>query len=155
MGNRKLYLKNATVIEQMAKVDTIVFDKTGTITTNKKSEIVYEGEHIDAKELAFIRSLLRGSNHPLSRRLYEHLPASQLLQVEEFEELTGKGIHGYVNGYHVKVGSATFTGAPQHESLQTLVHISINRNYVGRFIFQNQYRDGLPELFKAYRQNIS
>jgi len=149
MGNRKLYLKNATVIEQMAKVDTIVFDKTGTITTNKKSEIVYEGEHIDAKELAFIRSLLRGSNHPLSRRLYEHLPASQLLQVEEFEEVTGKGIHGYVNGYHVKVGSATFTGAPQHESLQTLVHISINRNYVGRFIFQNQYRDGLPELFKS------
>ena len=43
MGYKKLYLKNATVIEQLSKVNTIVFDKTGTITTNKKTSITYEG----------------------------------------------------------------------------------------------------------------
>ena len=51
LGNRKFYLKNALVVEQLAKVDTIVFDKTGTITTNKKTAITYDGIELDASEL--------------------------------------------------------------------------------------------------------
>lgn len=158
MGNRKLYLKNATVIEQIAKVDTIVFDKTGTITTNKKSDIAYEGEYIDNKESALIKSLLRGSNHPLSRRLYEFLPAAQLLPVEDFKETTGKGLQGRVNGFYIKIGSAAFVGQEPDTVLQTNVHISINRNYQGKYVFDNQYRDGLSELFaqlgKGYELKI-
>lgn len=147
MGKRKLYLKNATVIEQMAKVDTIVFDKTGTITTNKKSTIVYEGEHIDEKEMTFIKTVLRGSNHPLSRRLYDHLPSAHLLPLYDFEEITGKGIQGIVDGFQLKIGSASFVGNTPDASLQTAVHVAINRNYLGKFIFDNQYRDGLEKLF--------
>jgi Cu+-exporting ATPase len=147
MGNRKLYLKNATVIEQMAKIDTIVFDKTGTITTDKKSTITFEGEYIDAKERAFIKTLLRGSNHPLSRRLYDFLPATPLLQVDDFKEITGKGIQGIIDGAMIKIGSAAFVGHDAEASLQTHVHVSINRNYMGRYVFDNQYRDGLAALF--------
>lgn len=153
MGNRKLYLKNATVIEQMAKVNTIVFDKTGTITTNKKSEIVYEGDYIDAKERAFIKSLLRGSNHPLSRRLYDSLPDAHLLPVHHFEEITGKGIQGTINGFFVKMGSAAFVGAPPDIVQQTNVHVAINRNYLGKYIFDNQYRKGLSLLFESLNSN--
>ena len=65
MGNRKLYLKNAIVVEQLAKVDTIVFDKTGTITTHKKSAIMQEGIFYDS-DLVLLKNALRGSNHPLS-----------------------------------------------------------------------------------------
>src|SRR6187402_168665 len=60
MGNRKLYLKNAIVVEQLAKVDTIVFDKTGTITTHKKSAIVQEGNFSEAN-LELLKNALRGS----------------------------------------------------------------------------------------------
>jgi len=147
MGNRKLYLKNATVIEQMAKVDTIVFDKTGTITTNKKSAINYEGTPIDSKQLAFIKSLLRGSNHPLSRRLYDFLPEAPLLPVDDFKEITGKGLQGFIDGFSIKIGSAEFVGEAPDANLHTSVYIAINRNYLGRYIFNNQYRDGLAALF--------
>lgn len=148
MGKRKLYLKNATVIEQMAKIDTIVFDKTGTITTNKKSTVTFEGEAPDAKELSFIRSVLRGSNHPLSRRLYELLPEVQLQPVNDFHEVMGKGIEGKVHGFRIMIGSASFVGADDDDSLRTHVYISINRNCIGRYIFDNHYREGLTGLFK-------
>ncbi|KOS05715.1 ATPase [Flavobacterium akiainvivens] len=148
MGSRKLYLKNATVVERMAKADTIVFDKTGTITTNNKSEILYEGDFIDEKELAFIKSLLRGSNHPLSRRLYEHLPTANLFLVDDFKEVTGGGVQGYVHGFFIQIGSAKFVGADEENSLQTAVHVSFNRNWMGKYVFSNQYRTGLSTLFK-------
>jgi P-type Cu+ transporter len=92
MGNRKFYLKNALVVEQLAQVDTLVFDKTGTITTNKKTAIVYEGETLTSNELQLLKNTLRGSNHPLSRRLYDFLPEFERMNVDEFEEVIGKGI---------------------------------------------------------------
>ncbi|MFL9843205.1 heavy metal translocating P-type ATPase [Flavobacterium rhizosphaerae] len=153
MGNKKLYLKDANVVEKMAKIDTIVFDKTGTITTNKKSNITYDGEHIDSKERAFIKSLLRGSNHPLSRRLYDYLPEAGLFEVKDFKEVTGKGISGYINGFYVQAGSAAFIGAEAGASLETSVYIALNRSCLGRFVFENHYREGMQELFEMLSAN--
>src|SRR5690606_27031157 len=74
MGKRKLYLKNTAVIEQLSKVDTIVFDKTGTLTSNNNQQITYTGDFLTKDDLVAIKNILRGSNHPLSRRLYLILP---------------------------------------------------------------------------------
>lgn len=156
MGNRKLYLKNATVIEQMAKVDTIVFDKTGTITSNKKSAIAYEGTPLQEKEIGKLKNLLRASNHPLSRRLYDFLPVMELLEIREFEEITGKGIRAIVANSEIRLGSATFVGSSKTEkSKQTNVHVSIDGEYKGKFTFDNQYREGLEKLFKRLSRKYS
>ncbi|MDI9256720.1 heavy metal translocating P-type ATPase [Flavobacterium sedimenticola] len=149
MGNRKLYLKNAIVIEQLAKVDTIVFDKTGTITTNKKTSITYEGEILNDFELKLIKNALRGSNHPLSRRLYDYLPPQELVGVSHFEEIIGKGVIAELEGGTVKLGSSQFL---QHMSeathKKTKVHVEINGVYKGSYVFNNQYRQGLEQLFE-------
>lgn len=149
MGNKKLYLKNATVIEQMAKVDTIVFDKTGTITSNKKSSIAYTGQSLNEKEIMLIKNVLRGSNHPLSRRLYDFLPDAERVVVSDFEEITGKGIQAIIKEAAIKIGSASFVGKQEeNEVKQTSVNISIDGIYKGKFTFDNQYRDGLEQLFR-------
>ena len=153
MGNRKLYLKNATVIEQLAKVDTIVFDKTGTITTHKKSSIKVKGNYSD-KELRLIKNILRGSNHPLSRRLYDYLPNVSKQKVDDFEEITGNGIQGKIGVHIIKIGSAQFVGFTDENNLkQTIVHISIDEKHIVKFIFNNQYRDGLELLFQKLNKN--
>lgn len=148
MGNRKFYLKNATVIEQLAKVDTLVFDKTGTITTHKKSSILVEGT-LSAEELVLLKNVLRGSNHPLSRRLYDFLPDVKKQKVDDFHEITGNGIVANIAGKIIKIGSATFVGFNDETDLkQTIVYLTIDDKYVAKFIFNNQYRDGLELLFK-------
>lgn len=149
MGYKKFYLKNATVIEQLAKVDTVVFDKTGTITTNKKTSIVYEGTLLNDVELKLLKNTLRGSNHPLSRRLYDFIPNQEKLKPTHFEEVIGKGIFATVDGHTIKLGSSQFL---QHMSenthKKTKVHVEIDGVYKGSYVFNNQYREGLEQLFE-------
>ncbi|TDE02178.1 heavy metal translocating P-type ATPase [Flavobacterium hiemivividum] len=154
LGKQKFYLKNALVIEQLAKVDTIVFDKTGTITTNKKAKISYEGRTLSNENLINIKTVLRGSNHPLSRMLYDSLPEVKSVVITDFEEITGKGIRAKIDGLEILIGSAAFAGSiDENTVLQTAVHITVNKEYYGKYIFNNQYREGLEELFKSLKGN--
>jgi len=147
-GNKYFYLKNALVIEQLAKVDTIVFDKTGTITTNLKSNITYEGKTLDESSSIIIKSVLRASNHPLSRMLYDFLPEAKRIKLDTFEEITGKGIQAVIDGIVIKLGSAEFIGVNRNDGIQqTAIHIKIGETYFGKYIFNNEYREGLSELF--------
>src|SRR5690606_13825318 len=96
LGKKKFYLKNASVIEQLAKINTIIFDKTGTITANKETAITYEGVTLSEDEEVLLKSTLRGSNHPLSRSLYE------LLNEHKDRKSTR------LNSSHVKTSYAVF-----------------------------------------------
>ena len=149
VGKQQFYLKNALVIEQLAAVDTIVFDKTGTITTNKKSNIVYEGAALSNQNTIQLKNVLRASNHPLSRMLYDYLPDSKKIKTSHFEEITGQGIMATVDGVEVQIGSGIFVqNKAESNNLQTAVHVKIDGIYLGKYIFNNQYREGLELLFK-------
>jgi Cu+-exporting ATPase len=158
MGKQKMYLKNALVIEQLAKVDTIVFDKTGTITTNKKSNIAYEGNALSDENFTLIKNVLRGSNHPLSRMLYDFLPEYKRIKIDDFQEITGRGILAVIDHTEVKIGSSVFVESPVLDSSdieRTALHIKIDNLYYGKFVFQNQYREGLEQLFSTLSKDYS
>jgi len=153
LGTKKFYLKNASVIEQLAKIDTIIFDKTGTITANKDTSINYEGDELSLQEESLLRSTLRGSNHPLSRALYELLDENDIITLDTYQEHLGKGIEGKYKENKIKVGSAPFVGfSSETATLNTSVHISTNDTYKGKFTFYNAYRKGLSQLFNKLKK---
>ncbi len=148
-GKAKFYLKNAHIIEKLAQTDTIIFDKTGTITTNQKSTIAYEGMSLNAEEESLLKNTLRSSNHPLSRALYDFLAEQDIHTLEDFEEVTGKGMRAKLNQNAMQVGSASFVGNPaEQKQLDTSVHVKSNNEYKGKYVFRNQYRDGVDQLFR-------
>ena len=147
-GRSKFYLKNTQVIEQMAKIDTVVFDKTGTITSGSKAAIAFDGLQLPEQQSVWVKNVLRNSNHPLSRMLYDFFDLDEKCIVADFKEVPGKGISGKVSGHVIRLGSASYLGRPETESnLKTQVHLTIDGIYSGKFILHNQYRDGLAQLF--------
>ncbi len=153
-GKLKFYVKNANVIEQLASINTVIFDKTGTITSNEKSTATYKGKSLSTSEEVLLKNTLRGSNHPLSRTLYEVLDANNIIALDNFEEHLGQGIEASHNNESIKIGSASFVGQLQGTSiLNTSVHISTNNVYKGKYTFYNSYRKGVSKLFNNLKDN--
>ena len=149
LGKKKFYLKNATVVEQLAAIDTVIFDKTGTLTTCKENQIDYQGDELSSEEKSILKSSLRASNHPLSRMLYTSLN-EKMISIDDFKEHTGKGIEANYKDTLIKVGSSSFVkNSDEQVNLDTSVHISINDDYKGKYIFKNAYRKGVNNLFST------
>lgn len=154
-GKKKCYLKNAEAIERLAQVDTAVFDKTGTITTTKRSTAVYEGMQLTQVEESLLKNTLRASNHPLSRSLYDMLAEHNIVTLDDYGEYVGKGIEGVISDDRIKIGSSDFVGDTKVRSSEnTAVHISANNSYKGCFVFHNEYREGVSEVFQALSEKV-
>ena len=100
-----------------------------------------------------IKTLLRSSNHPLSRILYDHIDVKEIGDLTQFKEYTSKGIEGEINGQLIKLGSASFVQANAEVGVDTSVYAAFDNNLKGRFIFKNAYRKGLKELVESLDEN--
>lgn len=118
-----ILIKNAEALEQMNKVNVLITDKTGTLTEGKPSV-----EHIETlntenreKVLKLAYSLNQNSEHPLSNAVIKKAKDENISpqKVENFENISGKGVKGIINGKTVLLGN---------ENLLTLNHISIPEN---------------------------
>ena len=144
-GKNKMYLKNNSVIESLAKVNTIVFDKTGTLTAQHFNDVKFIGKELSKENAAIIKSVCSHSSHPLSKMIGEFLKADEKLFVEKFEEIKGKGIIATINNQVVKIGSANFIFNADAPQQATTVHIEVNHVYIGHFEFANQYRKNIEK----------
>ncbi len=155
-GKKKFYIKDTQTIERLSKIDTAIFDKTGTITTSQKSTAHYEGMPLSPEEESILKNTIRASNHPLSRSLYDLLKEQNIITLDEYEEHVGKGLESSKDDINMKIGSANFVGKGSSENLlDTSIYISSNDAYKGRYVFQNQYRDGLSTVFKNMSESMN
>ena len=101
--------KNAEAIEIMRKVDTLVVDKTGTLTVGKpKLAEVFAANGFDEKEiLYFASSIEKGSEHPLAAAIVAGAVEKEInpVKMESFESFTGKGVTGRIEGRSVALGN--------------------------------------------------
>jgi P-type Cu+ transporter len=103
-------IKNAEVLERFEKVDTLVVDKTGTLTEGKPrvTAVVPAGDFDESAVLSFGASLEKSSEHPLAAAVLAAAAQRKmaLQEVTNFASVTGKGVTGTIGGRHVAVGNA-------------------------------------------------
>jgi Cu+-exporting ATPase len=103
-------IKNAEALETLEKVDTLVVDKTGTLTEGKPRlvMVVAADGHEEAEVVGFAAGLERGSEHPLAAAILAGAAerGAALAEVSDFRSLTGRGVTGVVSGRRVALGNA-------------------------------------------------
>ncbi len=153
-GRNNFYLKNINVIEELSKATSIVFDKTGTITSTGNHRIKFIGDELSNEEKIMIKSLVKNSTHPLNKRIYNFIEEKEIFSVQNFEEKIGKGMIGFVNGKVIKAGSTKFIFDNTNEDLNNTdykfseVNISINNKYKGTYQIKNSYRENIDKVIK-------
>lgn len=110
-------IKEAEALERLARVDTLIVDKTGTLTEGqpKLTDVVALGEISENEILGLAASLEKGSEHPLAEAITDGAAGRglSLASVEAFLSLTGKGVNGVVDGKNVSLGNAAMMHAEQ------------------------------------------
>ncbi|WP_292273164.1 copper-translocating P-type ATPase [Marinobacter sp.] len=103
-------IKNAEALERFAKVDTLIVDKTGTLTEGKPKlvAVLPESNHDEAEVLRLAATLEKGSEHPLAEAIVAGAEARNVAlgKADDFEAVTGKGVKGVVDGKPVALGNA-------------------------------------------------
>ncbi len=165
LGRNKFYLKNAGVVEDISKINSIVFDKTGTITNTNDMSVKFTGSELTLCEFSLVKSLVRNSLHPLSKRIYDSIKIKENYEVDNFSESLSEGIEGVIRGRKLKLGSIRFivdefdcsyTKLKKEicsYSHTTNVYLSVDSRIKGFFSFNNKYREGLESLVDGLSVN--
>jgi heavy metal translocating P-type ATPase len=164
-------IKNAEALERMEKVDTIVVDKTGTLTEGKPSvsAVVPASGFTEADVLRLAGAVEQASEHPLARAI---VGAAQPVdgsrgrspQVTLFEAAAGEGVTGYVDGRQVAVGSAGFLEAWEVDTSRlaaaadrlrasgaTAVFVGVEGQPAGVIGIADRIRPSTPDALAALR----
>lgn len=157
-GRNKFYLKNSNVIENLSKIDSIVFDKTGTITNSNDIAVEYSGTALNLCEQAMVKSLSRNSFHPLSRAIYDSINLKIFYETENYKENLSEGISCEIGGKQVMLGSIhfilkeidstdyIFSNEFPGNTFSSNVYIAIDKKIKGYYSIRNKYRDGLDKI---------
>jgi Cu+-exporting ATPase len=159
-------IKDAAALETLEKVDTLVIDKTGTLTEGKPRLVTVEGAE-EAELLGLAASLERGSEHPLAAAVVARAQARGLLlrPVTGFRARTGLGVTGQVGGRTVALGNQALMGelsiplgplAERAETLrqegQTVVFLAVDGRAVGLLGANDPIKPSTPEALRLLRE---
>jgi Cu+-exporting ATPase len=165
-------IKNAEALELMEKIDTLVVDKTGTLTVGKPKLIAVKpiGGFGEAEVLALAAALEKGSEHPLAAAVIEGAEDRKIAipHTSDFQSHTGKGVTGIVDGRQVALGNAALLGefgvdassldqqADEHRSrAEGVMFVAIDGKAAGLLVVADPVKDSAAEaIAELHRDGI-
>jgi Cu+-exporting ATPase len=161
-----ILIRDAEALERFEKIDTIVVDKTGTLTEGRPllTELVPVEGFDEARLLTLAASLEIASEHPLAAAIVAaaKLRGLVLLPVEDFNSVTGLGVTGRVDGHAVAVGTFLLSGpafrasARRAEALQqagaSIVHVTVDGDPAGMLAIADPIKDSAPAALDRLRR---
>ncbi len=155
-----ILFKGATFLDQLSKINTLVMDKTGTVTKGvfkiKEIKIFNSISEIDfMKQLMAIESK---STHPIAKAIMEYDKDSPLLEVSDIKEIAGKGLTGTIEGKKIAVGNGKLmeqfnisTPTEINDIVESIVLVSIGGDFAGYVTIADELKEDAKESINQLR----
>lgn len=158
-----ILFKGANYIDALTKVNTVVMDKTGTVTKGVFRVQKVVSDLIGETELVGIAASLEGqSNHPVARAVVAYAKSTgiAIYRVTDVKEISGYGMSGTVDGHETLAGNVKLMireGIPVPDALseiaETIVVVAVNKRYCGYIIIADEVKDEASRAIAMMRKN--
>lgn len=155
-----ILLKGASFLDAMTKVNTVVMDKTGTLTKGvfKIKEIVYGPTFTESEFMQYLMAMEEQSTHPIAKAILEYKADGAGFVATEVSEVAGKGLKGTVNGKTVLVGNKALMASNKIEIgsetdgiATSIVMVAIDGKFAGYITIADELKDDAHQAIKQIR----
>lgn len=147
-----ILIKGSDYLDELKDVKEIVFDKTGTLTKGQfgisKIE-VYSDKYVENDVLKYVVWGESYSNHPIAKSIVRNAQNVETKKVENYEEITGKGIKYNIDGKTVLVGNSSLVGKENEVAESTKIYLKIDDELVGAILLKDEAKHGTKEAIQA------
>lgn len=147
-----ILIKGSDYLDELKDVKEIVFDKTGTLTKGQfgisKIE-VYSDKYVENDVLKYVVWGESYSNHPIAKSIVRNAKNVETKKVENYEEITGKGIKYNIDGKTVLVGNSSLIGKEDEVAESTKIYLKIDDELVGAILLKDDVKHGTKEAIQA------
>ena len=147
-----ILIKGSDYLDELKDVKEIVFDKTGTLTKGQfgisKIE-VYSDKYMENDVLKYVVWGESYSNHPIAKSIVRNAKNVETKKVENYEEITGKGIKYNIDGKTVLAGNSSLVGKEDEVAESTKIYLKIDDELVGAILLKDEAKHGTKEAIQA------
>ena len=147
-----ILIKGSDYLDELKDVKEIVFDKTGTLTKGQfgisKIE-VYSDKYVENDVLKYVVWGESYSNHPIAKSIVRNAKNVETKKVENYEEITGKGIKYNIDGKTVLAGNSSLVGKEDEVAESTKIYLKIDDELVGAILLKDEAKHGTKEAIQA------
>lgn len=147
-----ILIKGSDYLDELKDVKEIVFDKTGTLTKGQfgisKIE-VYSDKYVENDVLKYVVWCESYSNHPIAKSIVRNAKNVETKKVENYEEITGKGIKYNIDGKTVLAGNSSLVGKEDEVAESTKIYLKIDDELVGAILLKDEAKHGTKEAIQA------
>lgn len=147
-----ILIKGSDYLDELKDVKEIAFDKTGTLTKGQfgisKIE-VYSDKYVENDVLKYVVWGESYSNHPIAKSIVRNAKNVETKKVENYEEITGKGIKYNIDGKTVLAGNSSLVGKEDEVAESTKIYLKIDDELVGAILLKDEAKHGTKEAIQV------
>nr|WP_051605582.1 heavy metal translocating P-type ATPase [Sediminibacter sp. Hel_I_10] len=157
-----ILFKGASFLDAMTKVNTVVMDKTGTVTKGvfKIKEIINKSTFTETEFMQYLMAMEEKSTHPIAKAILEYKAEGADLEATNVSEVAGKGLKGKVNGKTVLVGNkALMTSnsievpSATNDIVESIVMVAIDGKFAGYVTIDDELKEDAHQAIKQIRES--
>ncbi|HEA23077.1 MAG TPA: cadmium-translocating P-type ATPase [Pricia antarctica] len=157
-----ILFKGASFLDAMTKVNTVVMDKTGTVTKGvfKIKEVVNTSTFSESEFMKYLMAIEEQSTHPIAKAILEYKAEGADLEASNVSEVAGKGLKGSVNGKTVLVGNKALmttnsieVPSATNDIVESIVMVSIDGKFAGYVTIADELKEDAHQAIKQIRES--